>query len=418
MADVPSRRRRGTLDDPLHPSPTAKSYPSWLHGSLPSSCPEQRRDWANLSDGPMGIIAERVLAYDIADFLRMDHSPPPALSKGGIGRISLTGLWGLSPSVSSPTTSPTSSASVPRFLNPSTGECIHVDIPELREHEVLALTPEGLLVLLHNQYHVRLLNPLTSQLMQLPPITMLLPSEDHHRLSDRYNFGTNFAAWGSGIADDDSTVVLCFYRLRMLGVAKPGDDRWTLLKFPDPLRTVPLMFSGRFYCVNLNGVMVLRMSPPRLEVAAKLHIQVSREGYSAHLVDNGGELMLVHRRRWHRWSYDVYRVDLATGDLVAVNSLGRERALFMGMYCSLSVPIEIFPSGSMSGDTIYLSFDAGERDDFEAYHLTDRSITPHDGYNLRESVMLPHTIVDCLALCITVGYEEHTIGYGEDLDDF
>ncbi|XBI22861.1 hypothetical protein VPH35_063823 [Triticum aestivum] len=418
MADVPSRRRRGTLDDPLHPSPTAKSYPSWLHGSLPSSCPEQRRDWANLSDGPMGIIAERVLAYDIADFLRFRAVCRPwrrismdPRAHGGLDRRFHPRRWVLlRERLATPNRR--------RFLNSSTGECIHVDIPELREHEVLALTPEGLLVLLHNQYHVRLLNPLTSQLMQLPPITMLLPSEDHHRLSDRYNFGTNFAAWGSGIADDDSTVVLCFYRLRMLGVAKPGDDRWTLLKFPDPLRTVPLMFSGRFYCVNLNGVMVLRMSPPRLEVAAKLHIQVSREGYSAHLVDNGGELMLVHRRRWHRWSYDVYRVDLATGDLVAVNSLGRERALFMGMYCSLSVPIEIFPSGSMSGDTIYLSFDAGERDDFEAYHLTDRSITPHDGYNLRESVMLPHTIVDCLALCITVGYEEHTIGYGEDLDDF
>jgi hypothetical protein len=31
------------------------------------------------------------------------------------------------------------------FLNTSTTECVLVDIPELHDHEVVALTPEGLL---------------------------------------------------------------------------------------------------------------------------------------------------------------------------------------------------------------------------------------------------------------------------------
>lgn len=58
-----------------------------------------------------------------------------------------------------------------------------MDIPELRDHEVLAPTAEGLLVLLHARKHVRLLNPLTGQLSQLPALSTLLPAMYHHRLT-------------------------------------------------------------------------------------------------------------------------------------------------------------------------------------------------------------------------------------------
>jgi hypothetical protein len=162
---------------------------------------------------------------------------------------------------------------------------------------VLAPTAEGLLLLLHARKNVRLLNPLTGQLIKLPPLTTLLPRKYHHWLSARnHYFDTDFTASGSGIADDDSTVVLCFYTLRMIGVAKPSDQSWTLLKFNDLLRTGPVMFAARFYCITLDGVMVLEMDPPRLVLAAKRHMWISLDG-SAHLVDNGGELMLVHRKR-------------------------------------------------------------------------------------------------------------------------
>uniref|UniRef100_A0ACD5XHA2 Uncharacterized protein n=1 Tax=Avena sativa TaxID=4498 RepID=A0ACD5XHA2_AVESA len=306
-----------------------------------------------------------------------------------------------------------------RFLNSSTGECVQVDIPELHDHEVLAPTAEGLLVLLHARKHVRLLNPLTGQLTQLPQLTTLLPAMYHHKLSVRnYHFDTDFAAWGSGIAEDDSTVVLCFYALHMLGVAKPGGQSWTLLKFSDPLRTAPLMFAGRFYCITIDGVMVLEMDPPRLVVAAT-RMQISLEMDSAHLVDNGGVLMLVHRKFLQsgsesRRSYDVYRVDLDSKTLFAVNSLGGERALFLGMSCSLSVPIEGFPSGSISGDTIYLSYDVHERNETEAYHLVDRSISPSASFNLDGLAPQPYTLVDCLSLCNTVGYEDNVVGFYED----
>ncbi|CAM0884887.1 unnamed protein product [Alopecurus aequalis] len=382
------------------------------------SFPAVKRNWADLGDGPAGLIADRVLAHDVAGYLRFRSvchswrrcSAEPPREHGGLDRRFHPRRWVM---LREPLAAPNGR----RFLNTSTGECVQVDIPELRDHEVLGPTAEGLLLLLHARKHVRLLNPLTGQLVQLPPLTTLLPAMYHHRLSVHNNhFGTDFAAWGSGIADDDTTVVLCFHALRMLGLAKPGDQSWTLLKFRDPLRTSPLMFAGRFYCITIDGVMVLEMDPLCLVVAASRHMRVSLEMDSAHLIDNGGELMLVHRKfsRKFRRSYDLYRVDLDTKTLFPVNSLGGGRALFMGMCCSLSVPIEGFPSGSISGDTIYLSFDVDERDETEAYHLADRSITPAASYNMDGLPLQPHTLVDCLSLCNTVGYEDHIAGFQED----
>uniref|UniRef100_A0A8R7PWA5 F-box associated domain-containing protein n=1 Tax=Triticum urartu TaxID=4572 RepID=A0A8R7PWA5_TRIUA len=114
-----------------------------------------------------------------------------------------------------------------------------------------------------------------------------------------FNIG-NFIATGSGIASDDSTVVLCFNKLYMLGMAKPGDHRWMLLEYKtDGFTKRPLMFAGCFYHVNVHGVMVLQFlpnQPPRLEVAVKLNMRVFPLSESMHLFNNCGELMLMHDR--------------------------------------------------------------------------------------------------------------------------
>lgn len=295
------------------------------------------------------------------------------------------------------------------FLNTSTAECVSVDIPELHDHELLALTPEGLLILVHELATVCLLNPLTRHVTHLPPLTTLLPPS--------MQFEPALEAWGSGIASDDSTVVLFFKNACKLGVAKPGDDRWMLLNYRDQtdwITFAPLMFAGRLYCVDLRGgvgVMVLETGPdnqtPRFELAAKMdNIRVSTYANSVHLVDNFGELMLVHRHGAHLAAlnkpgcgYDAYRVDLDAGTLVRVNSLGG-RALFMGMFCSLSVSVEVFPSRSIAADTIYLSFDVPERCQsiVESYHLPDGRI------QRAGLVPRPHTLVDCL--CLALAYVE------------
>lgn len=370
------------------------------------------RDWSDLGDGPAGLIAERVLAYDVADYVRFRAVCRPwrrcssdPRTHGGLDRRFHPWRWTM-------LREERAVPDRPCFFNTSTGECVKIDIPELHDHELLSFTPEGLLVLVHKTHRatVRLLNPLTRHLTELPPLTTLLPTKYHHcKLFENYiYFDGELATWGSGIANDSSTVVLCLNGLRMIGMAKPGDDSWNLIKYNgDGMTAAPLMFAGRFYCVNLSGVMVLEMGadqPPHLKVAAKLRMRVTPIADSVHLVDNCGELMLVHRRcgrltarNKSGWGYDVYRVDLDAGRLFRVKSLGGN-SVFMGLYCSLSVPLNIFSSCSISADTIYLSLDFNERKALKAaaYHLADGSVDPPCSLAPR-----PHTLTDCLSLSIT-----------------
>jgi hypothetical protein len=171
------------------------------------------RQWADLGDGPAGLIADRVLAYDVAGYVRFRAvcrswrrcSAEPR-AHGVLDRRFHPRRWVM-------LRDPLAAPNRRRFLNSSTGECVQVDIRKLRDHKLLATTAEGLLLLLHaGNQHVRLLNPLAGQLTQLPPLTTLLPRIYHRRLSVRdRRFHTDFAAWGSGVASDDSTVVLCFF---------------------------------------------------------------------------------------------------------------------------------------------------------------------------------------------------------------
>ncbi|KAM0879149.1 hypothetical protein ACQ4PT_034463 [Festuca glaucescens] len=370
-----------------------------------------RRDWANLTDGPAGLIAERVLAYDVVDYIRFRAVCCPwrrcssePCSRSGLDRRFHPWRWIM-------LREKLAVLDRHRFLSTSTGECIQVDIPELRDHELLAVTPEGLLVLVHDRKHIRLLNPLTHQLTKLPPLTTLIPPENHNKLSrGNSQFYIDFGAWGSGIANEDSTVVLSFSRRLMIGMAKPGDDHWTLLKYQCGTPEA-LMFAGRFYCVSVDGLMVLETGvdqPPRLELAAEMHMRVSSYSDDVHLVNNCAELMLVHslcRRLGAQGElvrcYDAYRVDLDTKTLLPAKSLGggAGRAVFMGTYCSLSVSLDVFPYGSICADTFYLSSGVGV--EATSYHLADGS---GEGIRKYKSSLVarPHTLVDCLSSSVTL----------------
>jgi hypothetical protein len=297
-----------------------------------------------------------------------------------------------------------------RFLNLSTGECIKVDLLELRDHNMLAVTPEGLLVLLHRRTYLRLLNPLTRRLAELPPLATLLPPGRRSylsRVTDPYLY-QHLRAWGSGVLND-SSIVLCFHVQSIIGVARPGDECWTSVQYECPIMPTALVFSGRFYYVAKNSrLMVLETSgnePPRMEVAANLCRPLSLTD-SAHLADNGGELIVVHRtlEMDHlRSEYQVYRLDLNVGKLFPVKSFNG-RALFVARNCSFSVSTKAIYA-SIPGDTIYFSLDAVERVfmQMEAYRLADGDVI-RANYILDSCMTLPrppHTLVDCLSGCYT-----------------
>uniref|UniRef100_M8BGR7 KIB1-4 beta-propeller domain-containing protein n=1 Tax=Aegilops tauschii TaxID=37682 RepID=M8BGR7_AEGTA len=284
-----------------------------------------------------------------------------------------------------------------RLLNLSTGETIKVDLLELNAHMMLTSTPEGLLMLLHERIYIRLLNPLTHHLIEFPPVTTLLKSNGHGVLLEG-----QLLVWGSFI--DTGSISFVLHVPGLLGIAKPGDACWKIIRYESSTYTTPLMFMGRFYCVTDDNLMVLETSiDPRLEVAVELHHPVSPAYRTAHLVDNGGKLMLVHRELGCL-RYDVCHVDLEKKALFPVKGFN-EWALFLGKGFSFSVCTRVFPF--IKGSTIYLSFDFGEKFDgkVDSYYVPHRSAKPtnYDVWGNRYRVLpSPHSVVDCLSLCNTV----------------
>uniref|UniRef100_A0ACD5YFQ2 Uncharacterized protein n=1 Tax=Avena sativa TaxID=4498 RepID=A0ACD5YFQ2_AVESA len=227
-------------------------------------------DWSDLGDGPTGLIAERLLANDVADYIRFravcsswrQWSTDPR-AHGILDRRFHPRNWIMLREISGH----------PRiFLNVSTGQCIQMPrLPELlRGHDVFGPTTEGLLVLLdRTSYILRLLNPLTGQVTDLPPATTLLRLMEYQPADLREAFEVSDA----GLADN-STFAIHFLGIHMLAVAKLGDKCWTLVDDSQGSSMLSaISFEGRFYCPTNRGVMVVETSenqPPRLVLAARL----------------------------------------------------------------------------------------------------------------------------------------------------
>ncbi|RLM87287.1 hypothetical protein C2845_PM04G30050 [Panicum miliaceum] len=283
------------------------------------------RDWARLTAGPAGAIAERVLSNDYVDLLRFRAvcrawraGSAHLRARGALDRRFHPRRWVLLSCAF---------ASLARrlFLNVVTGEPVVLVLPDLRSCYLLGHTAEG--------PPRPLLNPLTEQLADLPHAASLLGSSgDLLRRQLR-----NLELRGAGLADD--SMVALHFRSSSLSVAKPGDLLWTRLTFHDGIISA-LPFQGRICLVNSKNISVVgtaasQKHQPRRAVAA-----VHGRGAQAYLrnrmflADNDGELILCyhvlptnepcnHRR------CSVCRVKLDSLDMASLATL-QGKALFTG----------------------------------------------------------------------------------------
>jgi hypothetical protein len=167
-----------------------------------------------------------------------------------------------------------------------------------------------------------------------------------------------------------------------------------------------LPFAGRFYRATDRVIMELdiasddcRKPPLRIRMAIESSLIHSSRALQStlHLVDNGGELILVQRMLWpdhyahddgsyrtkRSRKYEAWRVDFDAGILVPVKGFNW-RALFISMSRAISVSAETLPF--VAADTIYFGYCGN----LERYSLADGSIERFE----------PCTIVDCLSYCI------------------
>ncbi|KAG2637853.1 hypothetical protein PVAP13_2NG549000 [Panicum virgatum] len=264
----------------------------------------RRRDWANdLSAGPLGLIAERVLSDDVAGYVRFRavcaawraSCADPRAHDVFDPRFHPR-RWAMIPPRSASSNAVRSRRS---FLNASTGECIHVRLPDLRRRYYLfGPTAEGLVVLCRKDtLAVQLHNPLTGQRASLPRATSLLfPTS----ASKAYRITDDFRVRSAGLAGGSS--VALHYGNSAVAVARPGDKCWTQLGPVENLKSAA-SFAGRFYCVTFESISVVleatASQPPRLVAAVDLKPHCGRRfswSDMAHLVDRDGELVLCPLR--------------------------------------------------------------------------------------------------------------------------
>ncbi|CAL4901283.1 unnamed protein product [Urochloa decumbens] len=373
------------------------------------------RDWTNLGDGPAGLIADGLLTNDVADYMcfravcrtwRLWSTDPR--KHGVLDRRFHPRQWIMLRQKGSP-------ACRRDFMNVSAGYCRYVNLPELRGHDVFGPTTEGLLVLLdRTTWVVRILNPFTRQVLDLPPATTLLSCNDLELTDFRNNLRRDLLqVSGAGLAAD-STIAVHFREIRTVAIIKPGDVKWTVV---DRGRSIlpALSFAGRFYCATTEAVMVVETStdqPPRLAIVAKLNRPFSRMMMdTVHLVENDGELTLVDREckgSRNPRKYEVYRVDMHARKIVPVHGLGG-RAVFIGIELALSVSPSVF--SSVNADTIYLGFDEMLRGymDYSPINLMDGTSEPRRFKGSRNGVPLygPQGVDDCLSWSVT-GYRDES----------
>nr|CAB3480024.1 unnamed protein product [Digitaria exilis] len=392
--------------------------PIWRSKQQPSplNLGEFRRDadWANVGEGPAGLIAERLLAAgDIADYIsfravcrqwRICSTDPRA--HGILDTRFLPRQWIM---LREEEEESEASPHRRRFLNTSTGCTRRLDLPELDGQDVFGPTTEGLLVLLDTDTCVlRLLNPLTRHMADLPSTSNLVTLEDLRHASCMKNL---FQICGAGLADD-LTIAVHFRNIKRIAITKPGDAHWTVVDRGSWF--LPAMsFEGRFYCATTKAVMMVETSsadhqPPRLVTAAKLTRPFSRMMEdTVHLVDIDGKLILVDRKcngNDHR-KFEVYQVDLVAREMVPVRGLGG-RAVFIGKQLALSVSPSVFPS--VCADAIYLGFDdmMTGRFDRSPVHLMDGTAEPRQYHQYSIGgmpVYEPLRVDEHLSWCVT-GY--------------
>lgn len=138
--------------------------------------------------------------------------------------------------------------------------------------------------------------------------------------------------------------------------------------------------------------------PPQLVMVADLRksFWFSEMAHSLHLVDNGGELMLVHRvHSNYQKKCDVYRMVFQSALLIPVKSFNG-RAVFMGMRRTISVPAGVFPL--VAADALYLGPECDRK--IVGYNIADGSIIPSQGRPIPDGWVGPVNIIDCLCKCI------------------
>ncbi|PUZ76724.1 hypothetical protein GQ55_1G313900 [Panicum hallii var. hallii] len=276
-----------------------------------------------------------------------------------------------------------------RLLNVATGASLtHVEFPELSGHHAMGYA-EGLLVLWNKATSgIRLLNPLTHAVTDLPDFSSVVAEASPAALDGAYHFrGFGVIDGGPGAAGASPPTIVFFLdgEVPMIACIRLGEPRWALVNTSElDGGTGHISFSstlslrGRFYMATSTGdVLTVELDPePRLVYVIRQTTAATKPTtttapratrpffeffLSPSSNDHAGMIMVRASR--DRGQVEVFQVDVDAGKLVPTSTVGADRAVFIGSTRALSISTRLFPSiaanavyfciGSISMDLLF-----------------------------------------------------------------
>nr|AGT16774.1 hypothetical protein SHCRBa_015_O15_F_200 [Saccharum hybrid cultivar R570] len=396
-------------------------------------------DWASLDKDLVELIGWRVLAGDLPDYVRFravcSHWRASTVrpSRRGVLDPRFHPLqWMMLPEGHGLYPGHPDLGGFVRFFNLSTGAFVRAHLPLLDDHVILD-SIDGLL-LLHRDHDtaIRLLNPFTGDVAELPPLASLLPQIEFTHHYNEQSKRTGLMSVRSSVTVSSTgtiTVMLAFDLLHRVAYATTGDQRWTLFAWKIQPLLRPVSFQGKFYAMQIvrkgvHKLYIYQINPPIQDAAEELsnlplpvkiaECPMEKFLFILNSVECCSELLLVAYNDASRSKLVIYRLaDLVNGKFEPVTSIGNH-TLFVGERClcvSFSPNkgsknlLSMSPNSVICLHSLPVNHDSEDSSHFEQYDLgTGIWIPASDGNIFHRPPPSPHTLIHHIFTCCRLKY--------------
>ncbi|KAL6646175.1 hypothetical protein ACP70R_017783 [Stipagrostis hirtigluma subsp. patula] len=385
--------------------------------TLPSAAAEDAgpdaSPWASLHEDMVGLIGWRVLAGDLLDYVRFRavctnwrSSTACPRGRGVVDPRFHPRRWMMLPEGHGLYPGHGKLRGYVRFFNLSTGAFVRVRLPLFRDHCALASTDGIMLLQRDHDTAIRLLNPFTGDVTELPRLDTLgspVPLEQRQLMTLR----AVVSAAISVSADETVSVTMSLHLSQGFIFATSRDRIWRMSSFGLSLSYTPLPSQGKIYVVDdsqsSDGFEVLQIGPPQQdemdpdflylpppEFVAKCPVKPSNARICViyFLAECNSEILLITMHVFDSdYQFAVYRLaDLIMERIVPVTDLGGN-SIFLGPFSSriLSVSAKAFPT--ITADSIV--FLDNNKHYLAQYQLSTRTLSPTSDGHLLGIIALP-----------------------------
>lgn len=238
-------------------------------------------NWASLPDDLVRLLASRLLAADVMDYVRFRavcaawrSCTASPRGRGVVDPRFHPSRWMMLPEGYGLYPGHPKLHGYVRFFNLDTGAFVRVHIPLFEDHCVLD-SVEGLLVLQRDDdTGIRLLHPFTGDILDLPPLSTLLPQVMYPSrvlgglpARKKIRYFRSFTTAATFAADGVVTVMLAFRYTSRVAFATSLDHQWTMSTWVHDFGETPCFsYNGKVYMVyrklNEATIKIIQIDTP------------------------------------------------------------------------------------------------------------------------------------------------------------